>query len=1070
MPFDFAPGFFNYRRYLDLVVQARKTGRHDAAGMIALILASLEHYVGWYTNDIERLERAVGLDPSFAHYRYTLAGHLVKRDPANMTRGCALLEELAAGSVVFPEALEHLGILARLGKYAPPDPSRFSVLVDLARSVKEREDQQLGLLRPALVTLPADPAEASMQLIDPLIAPATPAPPLSARGAALVGQAMFDVLDRARVLEARGVRVRHLELGAPSEPPPPSVLRATAASLERGEIGYESPAGLPSLRRALAERVARDTGRPIDVGQVVVSPANLLINQFLDLACDPGDRLVVFSPAFPTYLAASAHMGLDVVQIPLDPTTDFELGAAHVDAALATRPRAIIVNSANNPTGAVYDEAILHRLVDGCRRARHLAPRRRDLRRPGVGQAVREPCRAVVAGARGDVVALQGARHSGLPRPAGPWRRPRSPSGSRARRRRCCRACRASSRPAPRRGSASSTLYAGISRIRYARTVARAVAALESVPGLACVPPASAFYLFVDVRDRRRRRDLRASAAGRARDGGHAGRGVRRRLPGAHPARALRSIRGRRGRSRGGRRSRPAHSRGRADEPAARRPLRYAAEPARGVPAARQRAGGDEPPVWSSLLANAVRQRGYSASAFSTRRRWPRARRDGAAHRRRERAAHGVRDLRPAAVGVDAVHARRPARPRRWCGGRRAPSLVLGTHPSALPERTLREEPYTLRLRRGGARDDPRLSAAERSSRRRPGPLVARRRRRLRHNPPAPLTADLDAASPAGVGPARRDALPRPQLALLRAHPRRQPYASMHTSLGCPYQCTFCCINAPFGKPIATACGRPTQRDRGDRPPGRAATASRNIKFVDEMFVLNRKHVLGICDRLIERGHELNIWAYARVDTVKDEFLDKLKPRRLQLARPRHRVGQQARARRRREGPLRHDGHHRASSRRSRPPASTSSATTSSACPTTTTRACRRRSTWRSSSTASSRTSTRAMAYPGSPLYAMAASRNGWAARDPAAGGSATRSTATRRCRCRPSISRRRRCWSSATARSTRTSAAEYRTMLGRTFGAVRRARRGDDGASAAATAPRRDAGGLSPKPLTIAP
>jgi radical SAM superfamily enzyme YgiQ (UPF0313 family) len=50
----------------------------------------------------------------------------------------------------------------------------------------------------------------------------------------------------------------------------------------------------------------------------------------------------------------------------------------------------------------------------------------------------------------------------------------------------------------------------------------------------------------------------------------------------------------------------------------------------------------------------------------------------------------------------------------------------------------------------------------------------------------------------------------------------------------------------------------------------------KNIKFVDEMFVLNRNHVLGICDRIIEHGHDLNIWAYARVDTVKDEFLDKL--------------------------------------------------------------------------------------------------------------------------------------------------------------------------------------------------
>jgi radical SAM superfamily enzyme YgiQ (UPF0313 family) len=51
----------------------------------------------------------------------------------------------------------------------------------------------------------------------------------------------------------------------------------------------------------------------------------------------------------------------------------------------------------------------------------------------------------------------------------------------------------------------------------------------------------------------------------------------------------------------------------------------------------------------------------------------------------------------------------------------------------------------------------------------------------------------------------------------------------------------------------------------------------RNIKIADEMFVLNPRHVLGICDAIIDRGYDLNIWAYARVDTVKDDMLDKLK-------------------------------------------------------------------------------------------------------------------------------------------------------------------------------------------------
>jgi radical SAM superfamily enzyme YgiQ (UPF0313 family) len=105
----------------------------------------------------------------------------------------------------------------------------------------------------------------------------------------------------------------------------------------------------------------------------------------------------------------------------------------------------------------------------------------------------------------------------------------------------------------------------------------------------------------------------------------------------------------------------------------------------------------------------------------------------------------------------------------------------------------------------------------------------------------------------------------------------RSPYASIHTSLGCPYRCTFCCINAPFGKSsyrmwAPALVGAELEllvREHGVR----------NVKFVDEMFVLNKAHVLGVCDEIDRRGlgKHLNIWAYARVDTVKDEFLDRMR-------------------------------------------------------------------------------------------------------------------------------------------------------------------------------------------------
>ena len=122
----------------------------------------------------------------------------------------------------------------------------------------------------------------------------------------------------------------------------------------------------------------------------------------------------------------------------------------------------------------------------------------------------------------------------------------------------------------------------------------------------------------------------------------------------------------------------------------------------------------------------------------------------------------------------------------------------------------------------------------------------------------------------------------------------------------------------------------------------------RNIKFADEMFVLNVRHVSGICDLIIERGYDLNIWAYARVDTVKDGMLDKLKragfnwlafgieaanDRVLNDVDKRYEIEQV------------YDTIAQGQGSR----ASTSSATTSSGCPRTTTRACRRRWTSRSS-------------------------------------------------------------------------------------------------------------------------
>lgn len=190
----------------------------------------------------------------------------------------------------------------------------------------------------------------------------------SKRGDALIGQKMFHVLDEASRLEASGVYVYHLELGNPRLPPPPGLLSTTTRSLEELNVGYTYSAGEPSLRTKIADKFAELVGRSFRENNIAVSPANLIINQFLDLACDPGDKVVFFSPAFPTYWAAAAHIGLDVIDIRLSAENGFDLTIDDVTKALVHSPKAIIVNSANNPTGAVYEEAVLTYLAKECDR------------------------------------------------------------------------------------------------------------------------------------------------------------------------------------------------------------------------------------------------------------------------------------------------------------------------------------------------------------------------------------------------------------------------------------------------------------------------------------------------------------------------------------------------------------------------------------------------------------------------------------------------------------------------------------------------------------------------------
>jgi radical SAM superfamily enzyme YgiQ (UPF0313 family) len=286
-----------------------------------------------------------------------------------------------------------------------------------------------------------------------------------------------------------------------------------------------------------------------------------------------------------------------------------------------------------------------------------------------------------------------------------------------------------------------------------------------------------------------------------------------------------------------------------------------------------------EPPVWSGLIAEFIRHKGYNVGILD-------AEAQGLTH---QQTADAIVDAN-AVLTVFVIYGQQPSASTQCMpGGTKVcklvkaasdlPTMVMGTHASALPQQTLLNEPYTYVCEGEGPYTV--LGLLEHLKRGRPSKeevpgLWYMDKGFPRSNPAMAKIKDLDAELP-------RQAWDLLDMSKYRAHnwhcfhdlSSRKHYASLQTSLGCPYKCTFCCINAPFGGAGIRYWSANNIIQQIDELVTKYGV--KNIKIPDEMFVLNRRHVLEICDGIIERGYDVNIWAYARIDTVKDEFLEKLK-------------------------------------------------------------------------------------------------------------------------------------------------------------------------------------------------
>lgn len=289
---------------------------------------------------------------------------------------------------------------------------------------------------------------------------------------------------------------------------------------------------------------------------------------------------------------------------------------------------------------------------------------------------------------------------------------------------------------------------------------------------------------------------------------------------------------------------------------------------------------GIEPPIWCGLKAAYVREHGYSVKILDAE----------AENLSPEQTAEQVVKKNPLLVEIVVMGINPSASSTPKMGAVReiiaelrkiSPDgniMLSGLHPSALPEKTLKEEDVPFVCVGEGLNTTLHLIKTIKSNDNdfKINGLWYKKNNKIVKNPPAEVIQNLD-----DLPFVAWDMLPMDKY---RAHnwqcfhnlKQRKPYTVIYTSLGCPFNCTYCNIHTMY------SC-KPGIRFRSPKKVVDELEflvknyGIKNVKILDELFVLNENRVIEICDLIINRDLDLNIWAYARVDTVNERILNKLK-------------------------------------------------------------------------------------------------------------------------------------------------------------------------------------------------
>jgi radical SAM superfamily enzyme YgiQ (UPF0313 family) len=295
-----------------------------------------------------------------------------------------------------------------------------------------------------------------------------------------------------------------------------------------------------------------------------------------------------------------------------------------------------------------------------------------------------------------------------------------------------------------------------------------------------------------------------------------------------------------------------------------------------------------EPPIWAGMLANHVRAKGFGTHILDTE----------ALKMTDKEALERVKEANPRVVCF-VVYGQQPSASTQNMEGaiRLAEKLrqtypeytilFVGGHVAALPGEVLQRHAFVdMVCQNEGVYTISNLLQTDLKNKlENVLGLGYKKDGQIFFNAPSPIVAKADL--PRDLPGVAWDLLPMAQYktALWHALPNnseRQPFAALYTSLGCPMKCSFCMINIINRQENEYSDGSAVFRywdpefiihdfDRF------AEMGIKNIKIADELFVLNANHFMKLCELIIERGYNFNIWCYSRIDTVKEKYLETLK-------------------------------------------------------------------------------------------------------------------------------------------------------------------------------------------------